>query len=38
MGLDNKIVYEEENYFSIYQDVYWSDDRYEITIEERMVH
>ncbi len=38
MGLDNKIVYEEENYFSIYRDVYWSDDRYEITIEERMVH
>lgn len=38
MGLDNKIVDEEENYFSIYQDVYWSDDRYEITIEERIVH
>lgn len=38
MGLDNKIVYEEENYFSIYRDVYWSDDRYKITIEERMIH
>lgn len=38
MELDDKIVYEEENYFSIYQDVYWSDDRYEITIEEKVVY
>lgn len=38
IGLDNKIVDEEENYFSIYRDVYWSEDLYEILIEEKRVH
>lgn len=38
MELDDKVVCDEEKYFSIYQDGYWSEDRYEITIEERMVH
>lgn len=38
MELDDKVVSEHENYFSVYQEGYWSEDRYEITIEERMVH
>ena len=38
MELDDKVVIEEENYFHIYQDGYWSEDHYEISIEERMVH
>ena len=38
MKLDDKVVDEEENYFSVYQDGYWSEDRYEIEIIERMVH
>ena len=38
MELDDKVVIEEENYFYIYEDGYWSEDRYEIEIIERMVH
>lgn len=38
MLLDNKVVDEEENYFSVYQEGFWSEDRYEIEIIERMVH
>ena len=44
MMLDNKVVYESDdcfsrnNHFSVYQEGYWSEDRYEISIDERMVH
>ena len=38
MELDNKVVDEEQNYFSVYQEGFWSEDRYEIEIIERMVH
>lgn len=38
MELDNKVVDDYENYFSIYQEGFWSEDRYEIEIIERMVH
>ena len=38
MKLDDKVVDEEENYFSVYQEGFWSEDRYEIEIIERMVH
>lgn len=38
MELDNKVIDEGEHYFSIYQEGYWSEDRYEIEIIERMVH
>ena len=38
MELDDKIVIEEENYFYIYEDGYWSEDRYEIEIIEKVVH
>ena len=38
MLLDDKVVNEEENYFSIYQEGHGSEDRYEITIVERKVH
>ena len=38
MELDDKVVIEEENYFSVYQEGYWSEDRYEISIDERVVH
>lgn len=38
MLLDDKVVNEEENYFSVYQEGFWSEDRYEIEIIERMVH
>lgn len=37
MELDDKVVDEGEYYFSIYQDGYYSEDRYEIEIIERMV-
>ena len=37
MELDNKVVNEGEYYFSIYQEGFWSEDRYEIEIIERMV-
>lgn len=38
MELDDKVVDEGEYYFSIYQEGYYSEDRYEIEIIERMVH
>ena len=38
MELDDKVVDEGEYYFSIYQEGFWSEDRYEIEIIERMVH
>lgn len=38
MKLDNKVIDEGEYYFSIYQEGFWSEDRYEIEIIERMVH
>ena len=38
MELDDKSVDEEENYFSVYQEGFWSEDRYEIEIIERIVH
>lgn len=38
MELDDKVVIEEENYFYIYEDGYWSEDRYEIEITEMEVH
>ena len=37
MELDNKVIDEGEYYFSIYQEGFWSEDRYEIEIIERMV-
>ena len=37
MELDDKVVDDEEYYFSVYQEGYWSEDHYEISIEERMV-
>ena len=38
MELDNKVIDEGEYYFSIYQEGFWSEDRYEIEIIEREVH
>lgn len=38
MLLDDKVINEEEYYFSIYQEGFWSEDRYEIEIIERVVH
>lgn len=38
MLLDDKVIDERENYFSIYQEGFWSEDRYEIEIIERVVH
>ena len=38
MGLDNKVIDEGEYYFSIYQEGFWSEDRYEIEIIERIVY
>ena len=38
MELDDKSVDEEENYFSVYQEGFWSEDRYEIEIIERVVN
>ena len=38
MELDDKVVDDYENYFSIYQKGYWSEDRCEIEITERVVH
>lgn len=37
MELDDKVIDEGEYYFSIYQDGYWSEDRYEIEIIEKVV-
>lgn len=38
MLLDDKVINEGEYYFSIYQEGFWSEDRYEIEIIERMVY
>ena len=38
MELDDKVVDDYENYFSIYQEGHGPEDRYEIEIIERMVH
>lgn len=38
MLLDNKVVDDYENYFSVYQEGFWSEDRYEIEIIERVVY
>ena len=38
MLLDDKVVDDYENYFSVYRAGYWSEDHYGISIEERMVH
>ena len=38
MELDDKVVDDYENYFSVYQKGYWSEDHYKISIDERMVH
>ena len=38
MELDNKVIDEGEYYFSIYQEGFWSEDRYEIEIIERVVY
>lgn len=38
MELDDKVVDDYENCFSIYQEGFWSEDRYEIEIIERAVH
>ena len=38
MELDDKVVDEEENYFSVYQDGFWDEDHYEISINEMEVH
>lgn len=38
MLLDDKVVNEDENYFSIYRESHWSEDRYEIETIERVVH
>lgn len=38
MELDDKVVNEGEYYFSIWQDGYYSEDRYEIEIIERVVY
>ena len=35
--LNDKVINEGEYYFSIYQEGFWSEDRYEITIDERVV-
>lgn len=37
MELDDKVVNEGEYYFSIYQEGFWSEDRYEIEIIEKVV-
>lgn len=38
MELDNKVIDEGEYYFSIYQEGFWPEDRYEIEIIEKVVH
>ena len=38
MLLDDKVVDDYENYFSVYQEGFWSEDRYEIEIIEKVVH
>ena len=38
MKLDDKVVDEGDDYFSVYQKSFWPEERYEIEIIERMVH
>ena len=38
MLLDDKVINEGEYYFSIYQEGFWSEDRYEIEIIEKVVY
>lgn len=38
MELDDKVINDYEDYFSIYQAGHWSEDRYEIEIIERVVY
>ena len=38
MELDDKVVADYENYSSVYQEGFWSEDRYEIEIIARVVH
>ena len=38
MELDDAVVDEEERYFSVYQDGFWDEDHYEISIDEMEVH
>ena len=38
MLLDDKVINEGEYYFSIYQEGFWSENRYEIEIIEKVVH
>ena len=38
MELDNKVVDDYENYFSVYQEGFWSEDRYAIEIIEKVVY
>ena len=38
MELDDAVVNEEERYFSVYQDGFWDEDHYEISINEMEVH
>ena len=38
MELDDAVVNEKEGYFSVYQDGFWDEDRYEISINEMEVH
>ena len=38
MELDDKVVDDEEYYFSVYQEGFWSEDHYEIEIIEKVVH
>lgn len=38
MLLNDKVVIEEENCFYIYEDGHWSEPRYQISIEERVVN
>ena len=38
MELDDKVINEGEYYFSIYQEGFWSEDRYEIEIIEKVVY
>ena len=38
MKLDNKVIDEGEYYFSVYQESFWSEDRYEIEIIEKVVY
>lgn len=38
MELDDAIIDEKEGYFSVYQDGFWDEDHYEISIDEMEVH